>query len=108
MPWAKTCALGSRPARAMERSRAADWLLALAAAKAGSLDSARLMASWSVIETGCGPGCEGAEFVIEVCAPQTGPARATKLTTVWSKNRRQFWSESYTPLISTTQDTMAG
>src|SRR6185437_11907299 len=44
----KRCALGSKPARAMERSRAVERLAAPAAAKAGSLASARLIASSNV------------------------------------------------------------
>src|SRR5208337_1398546 len=62
MSWLYRRALGRRAARAMERSRAADWLVAFAAAYAGSLACASRMASSSVITTGAwAPGGPAAD-----------------------------------------------
>ena len=81
MPWLKYRALGSRPARAIERSRSADWLAALAAAKAGSFASARRIASSRVMETGApAAGAVGRQqrrclSVGTGIAPTDGPTR---------------------------------
>ena len=80
MSWLNKRALGNKSAQAMERSSAADWPAACAAAKAGSLDCARRIASSSVITTSWATGAEAAvsgagAWPRAMAAPLSKPAR---------------------------------